>query len=61
MDFGEVLGFASAMFPRVGQWPHSSYQIPAACVASGPTVHLLSPVQQQQQPGKVTLWSGRVR
>lgn len=46
MAFGDVLGFTSAMF------------VTGACASEPDRPPSLSPGQQLQQPGKVTLWSG---
>lgn len=50
MAFGDVLGFTSAMFV--------TGQLHAACASEPERPPSLSPGQQLQQPGKVTLWSG---
>lgn len=53
MAFGEVLGFVSAMFAPVGRWPQSPRSDSCCLCASGPDgPPVLSPVQQQQQPGQ---------
>lgn len=54
MAFGEVLGFASAMFPPIGQWPQSlrsDFCRPPACLcAFGPSFPpAFSPSQRRQQ------------
>lgn len=59
MAFGEVLGFASAMFALIGQWPQSlrsDFCRPPACVPLGRAFRLLSPRRSGgSKSSKVTL------